>query len=87
MEWNSALEIPLAPAHVRTTQTTRGLDANALSSRLECSSDGSLQRTTERDASFELVGDAAGEQCGIEFGVVDFDDIEFDPATRDVLEA
>jgi hypothetical protein len=44
-------------------------------------------RTAERDASLQLVGNAARQQGRVELGVLDLDHVELDEAARQLLEA
>lgn len=87
MQRHATLEVPLAAPHVGSTETTLGLDANALGTRLHGGGHGALHGTPECDTTLELVGDAACEKLSIELRIRYFDDVELDIATRDILKA
>ncbi len=86
MQRHAPFEIPLATPHVGSTETTLGLNANTFCARLHGGGHRALHGTPERDATFELVGDAACKKLSIELRVRYFDDVELDVAVRQLLE-
>ncbi len=85
MQRDASFEVPLTSTHVGAAKTTGCLDADALGSGLERRCHGALHGTTERNAAFELVGNAACKQRGVKLGVVDLDDVELDSASGNLL--
>jgi hypothetical protein len=63
------------------------LDPNAFGTSLEGGGNRSLEGTTERDTTLELVSNAACKQCCVCLWIVYFNHIELDSATGKVLEA
>ena len=81
---HAAFAVPLATAHLGAAQTAGALDADAERAALAGGLDGLAHRAAEGDAAFELLGDGAGDQRGIELGALDLDDFDVDLAGGDL---
>src|SRR5690606_20781220 len=86
VERNPAFAVPLAASHLGATEAALGFDSHAFGARLHGGGDGTLHRPAERDPVLELIGDAPGQQRGVEVGILDFVDVELHGTSREVLE-
>src|SRR5712671_3022203 len=77
---HAALAIPLHARDLGAAETTRAVDANALSAEPHRRLHGALHGTAEGDAALQLLGDAVGDQLGVDLRLADLDDVETDLA-------
>ena len=68
--------VPLGAAHLGATEAARALHADAEGAGLLGVLHGALHRPAEGDAVDQLVGDALGDQRGVELGALDLDDVQ-----------
>ena len=87
VERNPALPVPLATTHVGSSQAAVALDSDPLGAGLEGGGNRSLHGSAEGDPVLELVGDALGEQLGVEVGILDLGDVQLDRLAGDHFEA
>ena len=76
MQGHAALAVELGAAHFRTTETTGNLNADALGASLHRALHALAHRASEGHAARELLGDALGNELGLDFGVLHFEDVE-----------
>ena len=78
MQRHATFAIPLGAAHLGAAEATRALHLDAEGTGALCVLHGPLHGPTEGDAVDELVGNALSDQGGVEFRVLDLDDVELD---------
>src|SRR5919112_5583293 len=79
---HAALAIPFGARDLGAAEASRTCNADSLGAKAQCRLDGALHRPAERDAALELVGDALGDELGIDLRLADLDDVEADVARR-----
>ena len=72
------MAIPFGTSDVSTTETTGATETNAISTHVHRGLHGALHGATERNTTLKLNGDGFCDELGIEFGLLDFEDIDFD---------
>src|SRR5439155_2869946 len=75
---DATLAVPLLARHLRTTQATAALHADALGAGLHRGLHRALHGPAERDAPGELVGDTLRDEGGVELRLLDLLDVEVD---------
>src|SRR5690606_35341698 len=83
---DTTLPVPLAATHFGATQTALGLDAHTLGPGLHGGGDRPLHGAAEGNPVLELIGDAPGEEGGIQVGILDLVDVELHRSAGQVLE-
>ena len=70
MQRHAAFAVPLAAAHLGTTETAGALDADALGTALASGLHGLAHRTAEGHAAFELLSNGLSDKVRIELGTL-----------------
>ncbi len=86
MQRDPALEIPLPTTHLGATETPLALDPDPLRPGLERRCYGALHGATERDSILDLIRHTPSQEGGVEIGVLDLVDVQFDGASGHCLE-
>src|SRR5690606_16147692 len=77
-----AFAIPFGARDFRAAETAGAVDADALGAETHRRLNGALHGAAERDAAFELVGNALADELGVDFGLADLDDVQRHVAAR-----
>ncbi len=85
MQRHSTFAVPLGPAHLSATEAARGLDPDALGSGLHGVLHGPLHGPAEGHTAHQLVGHALGDECCVELGLLDLNDVQLDPGVTGQL--
>ena len=72
------MAIPFSTGDVSTTETTGAAKTNAISTHIHRGLHGTLHGAAERNTTLKLNGDGFGDELSIEFGLLDFEDVDFD---------
>src|SRR6202011_148438 len=80
MQRDPALAIPLHAGDFGAAQPAGAIDPDTLRAEPHRRLDRALHRPAKRDAPFELLRDAVGDQLGLDLGFADLDDVEADLA-------
>src|SRR5258708_2316234 len=80
MQRHAALAVPLHARDLGAAQATRAVDADATGAEPHRRLHGALHGTAEGDAALQLLGDAVGDQLGVDLWLADLDDVEADLA-------
>src|SRR5258706_13595269 len=75
---NSALAVPFGARDLGAAETARAGDADAFRAEPQRRLDRALHGPAERDAALELVGNALGDELGVDLRLADLDDVEAD---------
>src|SRR4051812_5292646 len=85
MQRNATLAVPFGTRDLRTAETAGAGNANALGAQAKRRLNRALHRAAEGDAALKLVGDALGDELGVNFGLADLDDVEANLGARHAL--
>src|SRR3546814_11362561 len=77
-----AFAIPFGTRDFRAAETAGAVDADAFGAQTHRRLNRALHGTAERDAAFELVGNALADVLGVDFGLSDLDDVQRPVAAR-----
>src|SRR5262249_48993298 len=69
-----ALLVPFHPRDFRAAETAGNVDADALAAKAHGRLHGALHGAAERDAALKLLGDAFGDQRGVDLRLAHFDE-------------
>src|SRR5689334_21644028 len=83
---NPTFAVPLATAHLGAAETTRSVDADALRAELDRGLHRALERTTESDATLELLRDVLGDELRVDLGLADLLDVDQHLGGRHLLD-
>ena len=86
MQRHAAFAVPLAAAHLGTTEMAGALDADALGTALASGLHGLAHRTAEGHAAFELLSNGLSDKVRVELGTLNLDDLDVHGAVGDLLE-
>src|SRR5690348_6180634 len=77
---HAAFAIPLHARDLGAAKAARAIDADAERAQAHRRLHGALHRAAEGDTALELLGDAVGDQLGLDFRLADLDDVQADLA-------
>src|SRR5438105_9525706 len=73
---NAALAVPFGARDLGAAETAGAGDADAFSAETQGRLHRALHRAAEGDAALELIGNALGDELGVNLRLADFDDVE-----------
>src|SRR5690606_6982310 len=85
LQGNTAIARLFNAGDFRTTEAAAAGDLDALSTQTHGGRDGLLHRATESDALLELTGDVLADELGVDFGTLDFADVDVDLLAGEML--
>ncbi len=86
MQRHAAFAVPLGTSDFSATQTAGDVDTDADGAEAESRLNGALHCTAERDAALELLGNAFGDQRGVDLGLSDLKDVQVNFRARQLGE-
>src|SRR5882757_3473211 len=76
VQGHATFAIPLHARDLGAAQAARAVDADALGAQAHGRLHGALHGAAEGDPALELLGNVLGDQCGVDLGLADLDDVQ-----------
>src|SRR5689334_23551763 len=83
---NAAFAVPFGPRDLRSAETARAGDPDALGAETQRGLHRALHRAAEGDAALQLVGNALGDELRVDLRLADLDDVEADVRAGHLLQ-